>query len=184
MVVQVHHPYRQPAYHNHCKRYNGHCTHICLPAPQVSSHSPRTSCACPQEMVLQADGRSCQNKGCNIQLICKLETDIVSLEIPITNESDKKEKKDIMPTIHKSPIEEKRVEEVTEGTQLEVKEDSLDDIDAEAVAIVSSSSSHLAGVIVGCVLAAVLVTSVVWLEISLTLPLINTCSVGYICAAP
>ena len=89
-----------------------------------------------------------------------------------------------MPTIHKSPIEEKRVEEVTEGTQLEVKEDSLDDIDAEAVAIVSSSSSHLAGVIVGCVLAAVLVTSVVWLEISLTLPLINTCSVGYICAAP
>ena len=134
-------------------------------------------------MVLQADGRSCQNKGCNIQLICKLETDIVSLEIPTTNESDKKEEKDL-PTIHKSPIEEKKVEEVTKGTQLEVKEDSLDDIDAEAVAIVSSSSSHLAGVIVGCVLAAVLVTSVVWLEMSLTLPLINTCSVGYICAAP
>ena len=134
-------------------------------------------------MVLQADGRSCQNKGCNIQLICKLETDIVSLEIPTTNESDKKEEKDL-PTIHKSPIEEEKVEEVTKGTQLEVKEDRLDDIDAEAVAIVSSSSSHLAGVIVGCVLAAVLVTSVVWLEMSLTLPLINTCSVGYICAAP
>lgn len=34
-VVQLVHPYRQPALPNHCARYNGHCTHLCLPAPQV-----------------------------------------------------------------------------------------------------------------------------------------------------
>ena len=69
MVVQVMHPYRQPAYHNHCQPYNGHCTHLCLPAPQVSPHSPRTSCACPAQMVLQADGRSCKSKGNSFPII-------------------------------------------------------------------------------------------------------------------
>lgn len=61
MVVQLVHPYRQPALPNHCARYNGHCTHLCLPAPQVASHSPRTSCACPPHLALNRDGRTCSH---------------------------------------------------------------------------------------------------------------------------
>lgn len=59
MVVQVYHPYRQPDFPNHCLPFNGHCSHFCLPAPRLSPSSPTTSCACPSQLRLDEDQRSC-----------------------------------------------------------------------------------------------------------------------------
>lgn len=47
MTVVVYHPYRQPSGRNWCQPLNGHCSHMCLPAPQIDMNSPKFSCACP-----------------------------------------------------------------------------------------------------------------------------------------
>ncbi|XP_025410492.1 very low-density lipoprotein receptor-like isoform X5 [Sipha flava] len=59
MVVHVYHPYRQPDGINHCAAVNGHCSHLCLPAPQINSESPKISCACPNGLMLMSDGLMC-----------------------------------------------------------------------------------------------------------------------------
>ncbi|XP_050433237.1 very low-density lipoprotein receptor-like isoform X1 [Adelges cooleyi] len=59
MVVHVYHPYRQPDGVNHCAAVNGHCSHLCLPAPQINDKSPKISCACPNGLTLMADGLMC-----------------------------------------------------------------------------------------------------------------------------
>ncbi|XP_017101902.2 very low-density lipoprotein receptor isoform X1 [Drosophila bipectinata] len=59
MVVHVYHPYRQPDGVNHCQSVNGHCSHLCLPAPRINERSPRISCACPTGLKLMPDGLMC-----------------------------------------------------------------------------------------------------------------------------
>lgn len=59
MVVHVYHPYRQPDGENHCQAVNGHCSHLCLPAPKINQHSPLISCACPENLRMLADGLTC-----------------------------------------------------------------------------------------------------------------------------
>ncbi|XP_037718730.1 very low-density lipoprotein receptor-like isoform X2 [Drosophila subpulchrella] len=59
MVVHVYHPYRQPDGVNHCQTVNGHCSHLCLPAPRINERSPRISCACPTGLKLMPDGLMC-----------------------------------------------------------------------------------------------------------------------------
>ncbi|XP_026472209.1 low-density lipoprotein receptor isoform X2 [Ctenocephalides felis] len=59
MVVHVYHPYRQPDGENHCQAVNGHCSHLCLPAPRITARSPRISCACPTGLKLMPDGLMC-----------------------------------------------------------------------------------------------------------------------------
>ncbi|XP_034664506.1 very low-density lipoprotein receptor isoform X1 [Drosophila subobscura] len=59
MVIHVYHPYRQPDGFNHCQSVNGHCSHLCLPAPRINERSPRISCACPTGLKLMADGLMC-----------------------------------------------------------------------------------------------------------------------------
>ncbi|KAH8232699.1 hypothetical protein KR032_012342 [Drosophila birchii] len=59
MVVHVYHPYRQPDGVNHCQSVNGHCSHLCLPAPRINERSPRISCACPTGLKLMGDGLMC-----------------------------------------------------------------------------------------------------------------------------
>ena len=136
MVVQVYHPYRQPAYPNHCQPYHGHCTHFCLPAPLISPHSHRTTCACPKEMVLQADGRSCKQKG--ILSYCKTDTNEISLEV------------------HKKPTTVK-AEDIVHA--VESREE--DYYHAEAVSLVSSHSGELVGMVLGIILAVVVIASMV-----------------------
>jgi hypothetical protein len=58
-VIHVYHPYRQPDGVNHCAAVNGHCSHLCLPAPRIGPHSPRVSCACPNGLRLLADDQMC-----------------------------------------------------------------------------------------------------------------------------
>ncbi|XP_059478315.1 low-density lipoprotein receptor-like isoform X3 [Neocloeon triangulifer] len=59
MVVHVYHPYRQPDGPNHCQAVNGHCSHLCLPAPIINANSPKISCACPDGLTLIEDRLMC-----------------------------------------------------------------------------------------------------------------------------
>jgi hypothetical protein len=59
MVIHVYHPYRQPDAHNHCLPLNGQCSHLCLPAPQITANSAKTACACPRGLKLDKDNRNC-----------------------------------------------------------------------------------------------------------------------------
>ncbi|XP_058825010.1 low-density lipoprotein receptor isoform X3 [Topomyia yanbarensis] len=59
MTIHVYHPYRQPDGTNHCQAVNGHCSHLCLPAPQINNRSPKISCACPTGLKLMDDGLMC-----------------------------------------------------------------------------------------------------------------------------
>lgn len=63
MVVHVYHPYRQPDGINYCAAVNGHCSHLCLPAPQINNKSPKISCACPNGLMLMSDGLMCAEEG-------------------------------------------------------------------------------------------------------------------------
>jgi hypothetical protein len=63
MVVHVYHPYKQPDGINECQVINGHCSHLCLPAPKINSRSPLLSCACPDELILLSDGLTCAQNG-------------------------------------------------------------------------------------------------------------------------
>lgn len=74
MVVHVYHPYRQPDGINHCAAVNGHCSHLCLPAPQINDKSPKISCACPNGLMLMSDGLMCAEEG---------NTRIIHLTLPI-----------------------------------------------------------------------------------------------------
>ncbi|XP_054083519.1 very low-density lipoprotein receptor isoform X5 [Zeugodacus cucurbitae] len=59
MTVHVYHPYRQPDGINHCQAVNGHCSHLCLPAPRINERSPRIACACPTGLKLMEDRLMC-----------------------------------------------------------------------------------------------------------------------------
>lgn len=59
MVIHVYHPYRQPDSENHCQPVNGHCSHLCLPAPRINPRAPLISCACPEGLRMLPDGLTC-----------------------------------------------------------------------------------------------------------------------------
>ncbi|CAH0562071.1 unnamed protein product [Brassicogethes aeneus] len=63
MVIHVYHPYRQPDGENHCQAVNGHCSHLCLPAPQINPQSPKISCACPETLRMLPNGLTCVQDG-------------------------------------------------------------------------------------------------------------------------
>ena len=63
MTIHVYHPYRQPDGENYCQAVNGHCSHLCLPAPKINQYSPRISCACPTGLKLMDDGLMCVEDG-------------------------------------------------------------------------------------------------------------------------
>lgn len=66
MVIHVYHPYRQPDGENHCQAVNGHCSHLCLPAPQINQNSPLISCACPEGLRMLSDGLTCVQDTDNV----------------------------------------------------------------------------------------------------------------------
>jgi hypothetical protein len=59
MVVHVYHSYRQPSGPNHCLPFNGRCSHLCLPAPQINDRSAKISCACPDNFQMLDDELNC-----------------------------------------------------------------------------------------------------------------------------
>ncbi|XP_076134762.1 low-density lipoprotein receptor-related protein 8 [Alosa pseudoharengus] len=60
--VVVFHELRQPKVQDSCNMGslpNGGCEYLCLKAPQITDHSPKYTCACPNSMELGPDMRRC-----------------------------------------------------------------------------------------------------------------------------
>ncbi|XP_059416188.1 low-density lipoprotein receptor-related protein 8-like isoform X6 [Carassius carassius] len=64
--VVVFHELRQPQAPDTCNigsLPNGGCEYLCLRAPQITDHSPKYTCACPDNMELGPDMRRCVTAG-------------------------------------------------------------------------------------------------------------------------
>ncbi|XP_072928415.1 very low-density lipoprotein receptor isoform X1 [Hemitrygon akajei] len=60
--IIVYHELVQPSGRNWCSGQlkNGGCEYMCLPAPQINSHSAKYTCMCPNGMELAQNGRQCR----------------------------------------------------------------------------------------------------------------------------
>ncbi|XP_013377140.1 PREDICTED: low-density lipoprotein receptor-related protein 8 isoform X13 [Chinchilla lanigera] len=60
--IVIFHELKQPRAEDACQlnaQPNGGCEYLCLPAPQISSYSPKYTCACPDTMWLGPDMKRC-----------------------------------------------------------------------------------------------------------------------------
>uniref|UniRef100_A0A8C2JYU5 Low density lipoprotein receptor-related protein 8, apolipoprotein e receptor n=1 Tax=Cyprinus carpio TaxID=7962 RepID=A0A8C2JYU5_CYPCA len=83
--VVVFHELRQPQAPDTCNMGslpNGGCEYLCLRAPQITDHSPKYTCACPDNMELGPDMRRCVT-GNKIQSPSNITVAVLGIVIPI-----------------------------------------------------------------------------------------------------
>ena len=76
MGISAYHPLTEAKIDNPCKGHQ--CSHLCLPKPKSTLAKARITCACPAEMQLLSDGRTCKSNITN-SLLVFVESDIYSL---------------------------------------------------------------------------------------------------------
>uniref|UniRef100_A0A6Q2Z0S6 EGF-like domain-containing protein n=1 Tax=Esox lucius TaxID=8010 RepID=A0A6Q2Z0S6_ESOLU len=85
--VVVFHELRQPKAPDSCNigsLPNGGCEYLCLKAPQITDHSPKYTCACPDDMELGPDMRRCVIAGNDHYLLGNnITVAILGIVIPI-----------------------------------------------------------------------------------------------------
>lgn len=86
MDIQIYHEYKQPALPNACGTNNGGCSHLCLPSPQFTTSSAKYSCACPDELHLGHDSRTCTNDMGDVIILPTLGAPVIKITTPTTPE--------------------------------------------------------------------------------------------------
>lgn len=63
-AIRIMHPLMQPSLRKNCPKHHP-CSHYCLPSPRVGALRGDTafSCACPEDLVLMDDDRTCISKS-------------------------------------------------------------------------------------------------------------------------
>ncbi|KAL6458078.1 hypothetical protein MHYP_G00333080 [Metynnis hypsauchen] len=85
--VVVFHELRQPQAPDSCNMGslpNGGCEYLCLRAPQITEHSPKYTCACPDDAVLGPDMRRCVTVVSPKTTTTKTSTTTTTRETPTT----------------------------------------------------------------------------------------------------
>lgn len=78
MGISAYHPLVGANSNNPCKGHQ--CSHLCLPKPKsVSATEGKITCACPADMVLQSDSRTCKSSTTNA-LVVYVEDKIFTLK--------------------------------------------------------------------------------------------------------
>ncbi|XP_053549423.1 low-density lipoprotein receptor-related protein 8 isoform X2 [Bombina bombina] len=92
--IVVFHPLKQPKAVDACSlgpHPNGGCEYLCLAAPQISVHSPKYTCTCPDGIELGPDMRSCRKVSAETAAVTSftLTTTSVTLakELVVTTET-------------------------------------------------------------------------------------------------
>uniref|UniRef100_A0A8D2Q2T0 Very low-density lipoprotein receptor n=1 Tax=Varanus komodoensis TaxID=61221 RepID=A0A8D2Q2T0_VARKO len=73
--IIVFHELKQPKAPDVCEQSslpNGGCEYLCLPAPQISAHSPKYTCACPDNLWLGPDMKKCYKGKDSCCSLCTL----------------------------------------------------------------------------------------------------------------
>lgn len=66
MDIHIYHKYKQPQLLSVCGHDNGGCSHLCLPLPHFTPTSAKYRCACPDNLHMSHDGKSCTNDNGDI----------------------------------------------------------------------------------------------------------------------
>ncbi|KAF5901845.1 low-density lipoprotein receptor, partial [Clarias magur] len=81
--IVLFHNLKQPSAVNWCKFNNGGCEFLCLAAPQVSISSPKYTCVCPDNMMLDKDMRKCIPDSHSIVAAVRKESTLLALYITL-----------------------------------------------------------------------------------------------------